>query len=387
MPPQPQVGLVDSASLPVYDLGVDHPFARERQRPLRDLITGMELATAREFFKPPTASRADLETAHAPAYIDLVESTSTTDPDPDALAAGIRFGLGTGDNPIAPGQHEAASAMAGATASCVEKVVSGELRRAFNPTGGLHHAAYSQASGFCIYNDLVVGIRRALAMGVERVLYVDLDVHHGDGVEFAFESEREVCTLSFHQSPDTLFPGTGRVTDTGRGAGKGTVVNMPFAPYTDDGSWSHCVSTVLSAVARSFAPDLIVSQHGCDPHYEDPLAQLQVTTGPMGDAARLCRELADELCDGRWVATGGGGYQPYRVIPRAWSMVWLEMSEREIPQRVDPAWIAAWQHASAAPLPETFCDPALGADAAGAAAAQHNEHQLAMLVDIHSLKT
>lgn len=386
MPLRHEVGLVDSACLPIYDLGVDHPFARERQLPLRDLITTMELASPGEFLRPPSASRADLETAHAPAYIDLVESTSTPDPDADALADAFRFGLGTGDNPIAPGQHEAASAVAGATAYCVEKVVRGELRRAFNPTGGLHHAGHSRASGFCIYNDLVVGIRRALAMDMKKVLYVDFDVHHGDGVEFAFESEEAVCTLSFHQSPDTLFPGTGRVTDTGRGAGEGTVVNMPLAPYTDDASWSHCISTVLGAVARSFAPDLILSQHGCDPHYEDPLAQLQVTTGPMGEAARLCRELAEELCEGRWVATGGGGYQPYRVIPRAWSMVWLELSEREIPERVDPAWIEAWQHASASPLPVSFRDPALDTDAAGAAAARQNEHQLAMLADLHGLK-
>lgn len=357
MPPPPRHGLVDADAMPPYDLGVDHPFARDRQKPLFDLIRRMELAASGEFFNPEPADRGAVELAHDPEYVDMVEATSMASPDPSVRAQGLSFGLGSADNPLAPGQHQAASAVAGATAACVREVVAGNLRHAFNPTGGLHHAAHRTASGFCIYNDLVVGIRTAQKMGVQRVLYVDFDVHHGDGVEFAFEDDPNVLTVSFHQSPETLFPGTGHESDMGRGDAKGSVVNVPLAPYTDDDSWWHAVSTVLPAVARRFQPDLIVTQHGCDPHREDPLAQLMLTTAPMQKAARLSKELAEELCNGSWVATGGGGYQPYRVLPRAWAIVWMEMTGREIPEKVDRDWIKAWQHASQEPMTETFLDP------------------------------
>ena len=155
------------------------------------------------------------------------------------------------------------------------------------------------------------------------MLYVDFDVHHGDGVEFAFQRDADVLTLSFHQSPETLFPGTGRITDRGVGDATGSVVNMPLAPGTGDESWWATVEALLPPLVRRFQPDLLVSQHGCDPHREDPLAEVQITTRPMHRAALLVGELSEEVCGGRWVATGGGGYQPYRVIPRAWSLVWL----------------------------------------------------------------
>ena len=379
----PRYGLVDAASMPLYDLGIDHPFARDRQRPLLDLIQRMELAETGEFLRPIPAAEEQIALAHDKEYIEMVRATSAADPTPGVRAAGLGFGLGTPDNPIAEGQHGAASAVAGATAACVQHVVSGTLRHAFNPTGGLHHAAYRTASGFCIYNDLVVGIRTARVAGIDRVLYVDFDVHHGDGVEFAFDRDPNVLTVSFHQSPETLFPGTGRIRDTGHGEGRGSVVNMPFAPFTADDSWWECVSTVLPAATRRFAPDLIVSQHGCDPHREDPLAQLELTTAPMQKAARLCKELAAEVCDGRWVATGGGGYQPYRVIPRAWSMVWLEMTGREIPERIDADWLRTWQHGSPDPLPETFFDPLAPTSLANRQARDHNARSLEHLMTLH----
>jgi acetoin utilization protein AcuC len=385
MPPQPRHGLVDAAAMPRYDLGAGHPFARDRQEPLFDLIRRMELAEAGEFLTPVSGDRQLIELAHDPEYVDMVEATSADDPDPLVRAGGLRFGLGSADNPLAPGQHQAASAVAGATADCVRRVVRGELRHAFNPTGGLHHAAHRTASGFCIYNDLAVGIRTARNLGMERVMYVDFDVHHGDGVEFAFADDASVATVSFHQSPETLFPGTGHEADMGHGAAQGTVVNMPFAPYTDDSSWWHCVSTVLPAITRRFRPDLIITQHGCDPHHEDPLAQLMLTTAPMQKAARLSRELAEEVCGGRWVATGGGGYQPFRVLPRAWAIVWMELNGRPLPDRVDPDWVRAWQHASNDPLVEQFLDPELPRTNAHDQARDMNLHRLDKLLNLHNL--
>lgn len=379
-PETPRFGLVDALAMPVYDLGEGHPFARDRQEALFDLLARMQLVDDDQRMPAPEATRAELELAHDPEYIDMVAATSVEAPTSEVYEKALSFGLGTSDNPIAPNQHLAASRVAGATLDCVRQVISGKLKYAFNPTGGLHHAAHRAASGFCIYNDLVVGIRGARDAGLPRVLYVDFDVHHGDGVEFAFDQDPSVVTVSFHQSPETLFPGTGLVTDRGKGAGQGSVVNMPFAPHTDDESWWHCVETVLTATVRQFQPSLIVSQHGCDPHHEDPLAQLQLTTSPMRKAASLCRVLANEVCDGHWVATGGGGYQPLRVLPRAWTMVWTEMSGRELPTHLDRSWLDAWQHASELPLTPTFEDTPIEPSAESRTAAAANEQTLAILM-------
>src|SRR5262249_8064063 len=227
----------------------------------------------------------------------------------------------------------------------------GNARAAFNPAGGLHHAMPDRAAGFCLYNDLAVGICRARARGVERVLYVDFDVHHGDGVEWTFRRDPSVLTLSFHETPEVRYPGTGFVTDLGEGAGRGYALNVPLQPGTADDSFLECVEQVLLPAARAFRPQLIVSQHGCDTHRDDPLARRECTPASSDGAARRTRALADELCDGRWVATGGGGYRPLHVIPRAWTMVWAAMSGRPLPAQIDPEWRRRWQGRAQEPLP------------------------------------
>ena len=361
--------IVDALSLPDYDLGPGHVFAVDRQTALYDLLKRHKLFFENELLRSPPADRRQLETAHTAAYLDAVTALSEDPPSADLVATAPRWGLGTADNPLGPNQHAAAAARAGATIGCVESVMSGQADHAFNPTGGLHHAMPAAASGFCIYNDLVIGIHRARELGAARVLYVDFDVHHGDGVEFAFASDPSVLTLSFHETPETRWPFTGRIDDLGKGEGRGSAVNLPLAPHTADESWLRCVREVLIPLTRNFRPDLIVSQHGCDPHREDPLAELSLTTAPMMEAARIVHDLAHEVSDGRWVATGGGGYQPIRVIPRAWAMVWAVMSGRELPEEVDPAWIEAWQSRSPQPLPQTFFDPPIADPRHDAAAA------------------
>jgi acetoin utilization protein AcuC len=188
------------------------------------------------------------------------------------------------------------------------------------------------------------------------VLYVDLDVHHGDGVEYAFREDPSVFTYSIHETPAVRWPGTGYAHDRGAGAGLGFAMNVPVHPHTTDASWLAAVQRTLVPAARRFRPDLILSQHGCDPHAEDPLATLELTTGAFFESAKLVRDLTAELCGGRWVATGGGGYRPHHVIPRAWSIVWAVLSERELPVRVDEAWRRDWQARAGEPLPELFLD-------------------------------
>jgi acetoin utilization protein AcuC len=242
------------------------------------------------------------------------------------------------------------------------------------------------AAGFCLVNDLVLGIRAARAAGIARVLYVDFDVHHGDGVEFAFARDPSVLTLSFHETPEVRFPGTGFVHDLGQGDGRGFALNVPLYPGTDDASFTACVEAVLPVVARAFAPGLIVSQHGCDSHRDDPLATLDCTTAAMYEAAKRTRALADELCGGRWVATGGGGYRPFAVIPRAWAMVWSALSGRPLPAEVDAGWRAAWTGIAGCQLPSTWLDEVRAKPQRAVAAVQNQKTVARLLASLDWLR-
>jgi ribosomal protein S18 acetylase RimI-like enzyme len=219
----------------------------------------------------------------------------------------------------------------------------------------------ARASGFCVYNDPALAIALARQAGL-RVLYVDLDVHHGDGVEAIHRDDPGVLTLSIHETGRYLFPGTGRVSDVGDGPAAGSVVNVPLEPETGEGAWLRAVETLVPELASSFGPDIVVSQHGCDTHAWDPLAHLKVTTTAMGAAARVVDAVAHRWAGGRWLATGGGGYGVYRVVPRAWSHTWLAGAHREAPERVPDAWRARWADEAAGygdhELPVTFDDPA-----------------------------
>jgi acetoin utilization protein AcuC len=351
--------LIDATALPPYDLGRDHPFARDRQAALFDLLRRHRLFGPDDLLPSEPATRAELRLAHAEAYIDAVTALSQPRPDRDAMAAAWRFGLGSGDNPIAPNLHQSASAAVGATLACVRAVAGGQARAALNTAGGLHHAMPARASGFCIYNDLVAGVRLAQQVGRARVLYVDLDVHHGDGVQAAFWDDPTVLTYSIHESPESLFPGTGYAHEHGAGAGEGACVNVPLPAGTGDAGWLAALRETLPAAARAFRPDLIVSQHGCDPHFSDPLANLRVTTQAMAAGTQLVRDLADALCEGRWVATGGGGYRPHSVIPRAWSWLWCILADRTVPEQIDAGWRDEWRGRTGEQMPERWADPAI----------------------------
>ncbi len=347
--------LVDAPSLPAYGFGSEHPFARDRQLPLFDLMRRTGLYTDDDLLHPAPATRAELETVHRADYIDLL--IALADPnDSDAIERAPAFGMGTADNPIVGGLHESAAAAAGGTIACMRAVLDGDARAAFNPAGGLHHAMPAAASGFCIYNDLALAIHEAKRRGVERIVYVDFDVHHGDGVERIFATDPNVLTISFHETPEVRWPFTGYVQEQGSGPGRGSAINVPFAPHTGDASWQAIVESVLRRALARFRPELIVTQHGCDPHYSDPLATMELTTGSFRFAATLSHELAGEHCGGRWVATGGGGYRPYAVIPRAWSMVWAAVSGRELPASVDEGWREHWTRRARERLPERYLD-------------------------------
>jgi acetoin utilization protein AcuC len=248
---------------------------------------------------------------------DLIEAVQRMSRDP--LQVDERHGLGSEDNPTFEGMHAAAAHIVGASVEAARQVWTGEVLHAANITGGLHHAMPGKSSGFCIYNDVAVAIRWLLDHGAERIAYVDVDVHHGDGVERVFWDDPRVLTISLHETGQMLFPGTGFPQDTGGPEAPGSAVNVALPPGTADAGWLRAFHAVVPPLVREFAPDVLVTQHGCDSHIEDPLAHLMLTVDGQREAYLALHDLAHEVCDGRWVATGGGGYAVVEVVPRAWS--------------------------------------------------------------------
>jgi acetoin utilization protein AcuC len=214
-----------------------------------------------------------------------------------------------------------------------------------NVAGGMHHARRDSASGFCIYNDAAAAVRRLLDLGAERVAYVDLDAHHGDGVEAAFWDDPRVVTVSVHQSGTTLFPGTGNPADTGGSGAEGTAVNIPLPPRTNGSQWLRAIDAVVPAVLRAHRPQVVVSQHGCDSHGRDPLTDLDVSVDAQRTAAGWIHQLAHELCDGRWVALGGGGYAVADVVPLVWSSLVAEAAH--VPLEPGTELPETWRDAAA----------------------------------------
>lgn len=275
-------------------------------------------------------------------------------------ASAPQRGIGPGDCPAFPGMHDASAAVAGGSLAAVARILDGSAEHAFHPGGGLHHAMAGHASGFCIYNDVALAVAAARDAG-HRVLYVDLDVHHGDGVEAMFWDDPQVLTCSLHETGETLFPGSGAVEDRGGHLARGRAVNVPLQPGTGDQSWLEAVGRVVPALADAFHPTFLVTQHGCDTHAFDPLAHLRLTTAAYAQAATLVHDLAHRHMGGRWLATGGGGYDAYRVVPRAWALVWLAQAHQAVPAVTPEAWRVGWAAEAArygqGPPPIEMLDP------------------------------
>jgi len=310
MPGCGPTSVVFDSSLTDYDFGPHHPMA-----PLRVDLT-MRLCEALGSGPPrvpaPTASETLLETVHDPKLIVAVQQMKLG-------TADELHGLGTDDNPTFDGMHHAAAHVVGATVEACRQVWTGKAVHSANITGGLHHAMRDRASGFCIYNDVAVGIQWLLDHGVKRVAYVDVDVHHGDGVERIFWDDPRVLTISLHETGQMLFPGTGFPADLGGTQAEGTAVNVALPPGTGDGGWLRAFHAVVPDLLREFSPDVLVTQHGCDSHMEDPLAHLMLTVDGQRAAYLALHDLAHEVAGGKWVALGGGGYAIVDVVPRAWT--------------------------------------------------------------------
>lgn len=302
---------------------------------------------------PRPATDDELMTVHTREYIEAVKRARPN----------LRYGLGTEDVPVVPGMHDAAALIVGATLVAAEQVMSGAVTRALSLAGGLHHAQRNQASGFCIYNDLAVAIRWLRKQHGARVMYIDYDAHHGDGVQWIFYDDPEVLTVSYHESGAFLYPGTGFIDEIGEGDGYGYAVNVPLEPHTRDASFLRAFRDVVPDVAAAYKPDVIVLQNGCDTHELDPLTHLRCSTRISEECVRIVCALADEYCAGRVIATGGGGYGIYDVVPRAWTLAWSVLRDMQVPNEIPAAWLQEVEREAGRALPRGLRDPADDCDA------------------------
>ncbi|GGE19860.1 acetoin utilization protein AcuC [Marinithermofilum abyssi] len=338
-----------------YRFHDDHPFNNQRLELTLDLIRSLNLLKDHHLYEPTAATDKELYLTHDREYVEVVKTAHEgTIPESRLL----EFGLSTEDNPVFDGMHDIAALITGGTLTAVKQVMSGARPHALNLSGGLHHALRAKASGFCVYNDASVAIAYLREKYDARVMYIDTDAHHGDGVQWSFYGDPDVMTVSIHETGRYLFPGTGNVYERGHDAGFGACINIPVDAFTEDDSWMEAFERVIPSAIRKFQPDIILSQHGCDAHHYDPLTHLSATIRIYREMPRLLHEWAHEWCDGRWVAVGGGGYDIWRVVPRAWTYLWAEMSDQPLGEvDIPAAWRKRWQRESPVELPHTLHDP------------------------------
>lgn len=327
-----RVVLVYDESYQAYRHAEWHPLQPRRVRLAVELMKARGLvdpAAGTAFQLPPRkASDAELELVHERGYVELVKRLGHGDElEPWEVERAVEAGFGSGDNPVFELMHEASAIIAGGSLEAARLVHVGEAAHAFNPAGGLHHAMRSRASGFCVYNDVAIACAYLASQG-HRVACVDVDVHHGDGTEAAFYSNPDVLTISLHEYRRGFFPGTGWFDEAGAGVGIGTAANLPLPPFTWDEPWLRGFLQTVPRLVREFRPTILVTQDGCDTHRLDPLGEMNCSTAIWPVIGRTFHELAHELCEGRWVALGGGGYAVEEVVPRAWTLLLAEIVER-----------------------------------------------------------
>ncbi|MCM3002826.1 acetoin utilization protein AcuC [Priestia koreensis] len=344
---------VYSKDLLNYKFSDNHPFNQLRVKLTYDLLRMSKELNEQDIVLPRVATDEELSLIHDPNYIQAVKLASEGKlPTVEAN----NYGLGTEDTPMFANMHEASSYLVGGTLVAADYVMSGQANHALSLGGGLHHGFRGKASGFCIYNDSAVAIKYIQQKYNAKVLYIDTDAHHGDGVQWAFYDDPSVCTFSIHETGRYLFPGTGNVNERGYGEGYNYSFNIPVDAFTEDESWIDSYSTALREVTEFFKPDVILTQNGADAHYYDPLTHLSATTAIYREIPKLAHELAHQYCEGRWIAVGGGGYDIWRVVPRAWSFIWLEMNNRFLQGDLPKEWIDKWSSYSPVPLCTTWDD-------------------------------
>ena len=336
-----------------YNFGPSHPLNPVRVALTMQLAGELGVIDRLDVVTAEACTNDELAGVHDADYIARVEELSADPGDGD-----LSVGLGTPDNPVFEGMHEVSALIAGASVEAARRVWTGQTLRAANIAGGLHHAMPASASGFCIYNDPAVAIKWLLDNGAERVAYLDVDAHHGDGVQAIFYDDPRVLTVSLHEGPETLFPGTGYPTETGGPGAEGTSVNVALPPGTSDAGWLRAFHAVVPPVLRAFGPDVLVTQHGCDSHMDDPLTNLMLSVDGQRASYLALEQLAEELTGGRWVVTGGGGYSVTDVVPRIWTHLLAIVAGAPVDPETPtpPKWRSAVEELTGRSAPQRMTD-------------------------------
>ena len=353
--PPADLEIVWDDQLTAYDHGPGHPLRPVRLELTMSLARQLGILDRKgiSFRSPTMASDELLGLVHDPLYVGYVRHAT---PDQIVNAAGRHFGFGSADNPIFDQMHEASALVSGASATAAAAVWEGRAKRAVNLAGGLHHAMRDHASGFCVYDDPAVGIAWLLAAGAQRVAYVDVDVHHGDGVQAAFYGDPRVLTISLHESGRTLFPGTGFASEIGRGDGAGYSVNVALPAGTNDAGWMRAFEAVVPPLLSAYQPQMLMTQHGCDTHWLDPLAHLQCSVDGQRASYQRLAQLADSCAGGRWVALGGGGYEVGQVVPRAWTHLLAVLTGAPVNGATPDDWRQQVRERVGGPAPAALTD-------------------------------
>jgi acetoin utilization protein AcuC len=341
--------VIYAAAYRKYSFGDEHPFSPVRTDMMLDLVDA--LGHRVEAVEPEPATREDLLEVHEEAYVCRVEKLSAGVSVPD----GREFGLETQDTPPFSGMDEAARWLVGGTLHGARMISAGRERRVLQLGGGLHHARRSMASGFCVYNDLAIAIKFLTRIGL-KVAYLDIDVHHADGVQEILYEDSRALTVSLHESGQYLFPGTGEIRELGSGAGRGLKLNVPLAPFTEGGSYLEVFEQVTPPALRHFRPDVLVVQAGADAHFDDPLSDLMLTTRDYEALFKRILAWADEFTAGRVLFTLGGGYS-FHAAPRVWAILYLLLYDLDVARDLPESWRSRWGNTSERELPRTLHDP------------------------------
>ncbi|MHA1907756.1 MAG: acetoin utilization protein AcuC [Candidatus Thorarchaeota archaeon] len=331
-----------------YEFKPDHPLKPDRLKLTYLLSDQLGLLDKVKRLNATVANREVLEMYHPPEFIDAVIQAG------ESSTPSYRHGLGTMDNPIFPEIYDAAARYVGATMDAAREIEKG-ASNAFVISGGLHHAQRTEASGFCIFNDVVLAVMHLQKKKPCKVLYVDIDAHHGDGVQNAFYRSKDVLTLSMHQSGKTLFPGTGFVHESGGGDAIGYSVNIPVIPGASSAEMIEVLNEIIVPLFESYQPDLLVTQLGVDGHYLDPLAHLSYSSHGYEVVLKKFRKLASDICKMGWLAVGGGGYHPVNVA-RLWSLFLSIILDEKIPQKIPEEFIQVAEEMGYSSFPEGMRD-------------------------------
>lgn len=328
-----------------YKWAYTHPMSPVRLALTMSLARSLGVLDDVDTIEPLPVDDGLLTTVHTQGYVDAVRAVSYGTASLNGPVLERLFGLGSADNPIFEGMHDAGAMLVGGSVAAAAAIASGSVRRAVNIGGGMHHAMKGHAAGFCIYNDCSIAIRWLLEHGYDRIAYIDVDAHHGDGVQAEFIGDPRVMTVSLHQHPATLWPGTGWATEVGEGPATGTAVNVGLMPGLPDSLWLRAFHAVVPSMVEAFKPQILVTQIGVDSHRDDPLTDLALTVDGHAAAVRALRELADRYCEGRWLAVGGGGYGVINVVPRSWTHLIGAALDRDVPAqtRIGDDWLAGAQ--------------------------------------------